>query len=139
MDIGRLRKSIFADIHKNKNIYIYTYLLFSTKWFKKKYFKLTFQAKYPHYWFTDIMKVSRNEGYFFEDFLKSDVDLSIGTVSAAPFNSKDEELFSKKYKFWKYTLLNDALKKQREYKDKYDSKYGQPEDLGLHKAWKNIN
>jgi hypothetical protein len=84
------------------------------------------------------MKVMRNEGYYFEDLIDTSTNLSIGAVKVLPFSSADETKYSTDHNHWKLNFFEDALRKQRNYKDKYDEKYGHPDDLGLHDAWENI-
>ena len=138
MNIGKLKKFTFVDITKNNNQYIYIYLLFSKKFFKKLFFKLTFEAKFPHYLYTDIMKVMRNEGYYFEDLTDTSTNLSIGAVKVLLFSSADQTKYSTDHNQWKLNFFENAMRKQRNYKDEYDEKYSYPGDLGLHDAWENI-
>ncbi len=138
MNIGKLKKFTFVDIANDNNQYTYTYLLYSKKFFKKLFFKLTFESKFPHYNYTDIMKVMRNEGYYFEDLIDSGTNLSIGTVNVMPFSSADETKYSSDHNYWNLNFFEDALSKQENHKDEYDEKYGHPDDLGLHGAYENI-
>ena len=137
MNIGKLKKFAFVDIANNNNQYIYIYLLYSKKFLKQLFFKLSFESKFPHYLFTDIMKVMKNEGYDFEDLINSSTNLSIGTVKVMPFSSADETKYSSDYNHWKLNFFEDAMSKQENYQDEYDEKYGSSNDLGLHDAWAN--
>jgi len=139
MHRGKLKKFTFVDITEENKQYKYIYLLYAKKLFKKLFFKLTFESKLPYYMFTDIMKVMRNEGYYFEDLIGTNTDLSIGTVKVVSFSSADETQYTTDDNYWNLNFFEDALSKQRNYKGEYDKKYGHPEDIGLHDAWENIN
>ena len=136
MNIGELKKFTFVDIENGNNHYVYIYLLYSKNFFKKLFFKLTFESKFPHYVFTDIMKVMRNEGCYFENLVGTSTELSIGTVKVVPFSSADETKYGTDHNCWQANFFKDARGKQENYIDEYNEKYGHPEELGLHDAYR---
>ena len=136
MKIGKLKESLFVDIScSDDGWYTYTYLLYSEKLFSKHYFKLTLQSEMPFYLFTDIMKVIRFEGYFFEDLINVPVDLSIGIIVVDPFSQSDESHYTKDSSYWRSIFFEEAMNKQQTFKDEYIVKYGHPDDLGLYDAY----
>jgi len=138
MNIGTLQKCLFVDIIKENNNYTYIYLLYSKKFFKKLFFKLTFKSKLPFYLFTDIRKIMRNEGYYFEDLINKDTELSIGNIGVILFTSLDEVKYSIDYNYWHSHFFDDALDRQQIFKDDYKKKFGHPNDIGLFEAYENI-
>ncbi|MCK5604510.1 hypothetical protein KAR91_21655 [Candidatus Pacearchaeota archaeon] len=112
-----MKKFTFVDIERNNNQYTYIYLLFSKKFFKNLFFKFTFESKFPHYNYTDIMKVMRNEGYYFEDLIDSSTNLSIGTVKVMPFSSADETKYSSDHNHWNLNFFENAMSKQENHKN----------------------
>jgi len=138
MNIGKLKGYSFVDIHLTEKKYTYAYFIYSKKFLKQLCFNLNFTSQYPYYLYLDIMKVMRNEGYFFEDLIDKKTFLSIGVVKVKRFSQNDIDNFSNNYKNWKLNYFAKALKKQNDYKASYDKKYGHPDDIGLHAAYKNI-
>lgn len=135
MNIGKLKKFTLVDIKIENNEYKYIYLLNSKKFFKTFYFKLIFSSKLPFYLFTDIMKVMKNEGFFFEDLIDREIELSIGKVSVSEFSELDYDRYSDNHNSWISNFFDDAFNNQKKLQKEYENKFGYPDDLGLHEAW----
>jgi hypothetical protein len=138
MNIGKLKKCLFVDILRNDEEYTYFYLLYSKKFFKTLFFKMTFKSKLPFYTFTDIRKVMRHKGFYFEDLINKITDLSIGNIVVEEFTLEDEKLYSTDHYYWNINFFDDALDKQQIFKEEYNDEFGHPDDIGLFEAYKNI-
>ena len=139
MYIGKLNKYCLVDIVNDNDKNTYLYLLQSKRFFKKLDWKLTFISELPFYLFTDISKVFINEGYFFEDLIDRDIKISIGTINVRRFTKEDNDLYSNNYSLWHSNYFDKAIDKQQKLKKDYEDKFGYPQDLGLHEAWKNVD
>lgn len=126
----KLRKLRFWDIEKRKDDYIYTYGVYATSLFKKLYFKLVFESKLPHFWWSEIQKMHLNQGYYFEDLVKGKpLDIKIGKLTYLDLTDEDIIRFSKNPENWE-SKLAEAIEKQQALEDEYNEIHGVPDLKG---------
>lgn len=130
----KLKKITLVDINYDGKNYDYVYAVLGKSFFKKVFFKIIFTSKLPHYWWTDIQKMMRSKNIYWEDIVEGEAtDLEIGFITYTPFSQDDFDRYGDSFGQWK-PLLDAAVKKQRELKEEYEKKYGEP-DLKVAHLW----
>ena len=125
----KLKVLEFADMKKESHIYVYTYLLQGTSFFKKRYYKIIFKSKLPHFWWSEIQSVMGNSKIYFEDLNGKETNIRIGSLVSLDLQDNDKEKYGIDVRGWKRHLDN-AVEKQMKFTKEYNAKFGQPDLKG---------
>ena len=142
----KLKELVFLDIRNYSSIsihrdvitryeYKYTYGIVATSFFRKKYFKLVFVSKFPHFLWAEIQKMMLDQGIYFEDLEKGRMKhIKIGSLWYQDLTQQDIKKFSALPKIWKIWWLKRAVEKQKEFEKTYNKEYGRPDfqNFGLY-------
>jgi len=125
----KIKEIHILNIEKESNGYRYTYGIFATAVFSKKYLKCVFKSSVPHFWWTEIQQSMISSGIYFEDLLDGrPKEINMGTVEVHYFSDEDIRIYGTDILKWNQGVF-DVMEKIKTFKEEYEEKHGATPDL----------
>ncbi len=125
----KIRQLHMLDIEQEADGFRYTYGIYATAFFSKKYLKCVFKSRVPHFWWTEIQSSMISSGIYFEDLLDGvPRKINMGTVEVHYFSEADREKYGIDVSRWKM-LVAQAVEKAKPFREAYEAEHGGHPDL----------
>ena len=128
-DEMKIKQIHMLDIEKEGNGFKYTYGIFATSFFSKKYLKCVFKSQVPHFWWTEIQQSMISSGIYFEDLLDGrPKEINMGTVEVHYFSDEDIRKYGTDVFKW-HQGVSEVMGNAQPFREEYEAKHGGTPDL----------